>query len=292
MDLNKIVDKKDNDKALGPNTENSSQNKEKLEPLLSEFKKIINDEAISELQKNKGIDACYNYIYKKINDFDFDIKNVNLLTNNIALYDIKDTYDYIKNRKFGLSISALINKTASNGEKVEITTSIPVDYLFYKLENVEAHINIAGRYLGYGAKNSKIYVDEAEYQTGQFMENCELHVKNGGIALGSYANNSKIYADEAECSAGDYMTNCELYVKNGGIDLGYAAKNSKIYAEEAGKGAGSSMRNSELFIDNLKGKLYISSLKGKNKIYIGRESYYKHPLKYKLMGVKIWEKEA
>ena len=129
MDLNKIVDKKDNDKTLGPNTENSSQNKEKLEPLLSEFKNIINDEAISELQKNKGIDACYNYIYKKINNFDFDIKNVNLLTNNIALYDIKDTYDYIKNRKFGLSLSALINKNLKAGEKVEITTSIPVDYL-------------------------------------------------------------------------------------------------------------------------------------------------------------------
>ena len=170
MDLNKIVDKKDNDKALGPNTENSSQNKEKLEPLLSEFKKIINDEAISELQKNKGIDACYNYIYKKINDFDFDIKNVNLLTNNIALYDIKDTYDYIKNRKFGLSISALINKTASNGEKVEITTSIPVDYLFYKLENVETHVNIAGRYLGSEAKNSKIYADEAGDGAGESMD--------------------------------------------------------------------------------------------------------------------------
>ena len=132
MDLNNLINKigikqqeKEN-KALDTYIGNSNQNKEKLETLLSEFKKIISDEAAYELCRYSGTDKCYNYISKKINNFNFDINDVNLLTNNLSLYnDIKDTYDYIKNRKFGLSLSALINKTASNGEKVQIITSIP-----------------------------------------------------------------------------------------------------------------------------------------------------------------------
>ncbi len=297
MDLNKIVDKKDNDKALGPNTENSSQNKEKLEPLLSEFKKIINDEAISELQKNKGIDACYNYIYKKINNF--DIKNINLSTDDMSLYDTIRNNDDDKNQKFGIFLSALINKNVKAGEKVQITIPIPVNRLFYKLKDSEAHVNIAGEYLGdfaknskiyadeagdgagsnmetcelnikkahnylgYTAKNSTIYLEEAGFFVGLSMENCELHVKTAGGSLGKDAKKSIIYAEQAKETAGAGMEDCELHVKKTTDGLGFTAKNSKIYADEAGRGAGMGMEGCELHVKKTTDWLGVKAINSK-----------------------------
>ena len=197
MDLNKIVDKKEDDKALGTYTENSNKNNKKLETLLSEFFSIINDKATPELWK-EGVNGYYNYIYKKINNF--DIKNINLSTDDMSLYDtIRDNDD--KNQKFGIFLSALINKNVKAGEKVQIIIPIPVNRLFYKLKDSEAHVNIAGEYLGDFAKNSNIYADEAGDGAGWGMEGCELHVKKTTDWLGFKTINSRIYADEAEFRA-------------------------------------------------------------------------------------------
>ena len=401
MDLNNLINKigikqKEENKALGTYIKNSDQNKEKLETLLSEFKEIISDEAASKLWTNSGVDEYYNYICNRINNF--GIESVNILTDNLQAYKIiKDDYD--KNAKFGLFLSALINKNLKAGEKVQITALMPIDYLFYRLENVEAHVNIAGTNLGSRAKNSKIDADEATDAAGSYMENCELHVKKAkdylgksaknskicaekagddvgygiedcelhvkkaGNELGYEAKNSRIYADEAGDNAGFYTGNCELHVEIAGeyigfeatkskiyadeagnhagrkIDkselhvkkakdyLGESANNSRIYADEAGKHAGYNMvecelhvnkvgeylgdsaknskiyaekvgdlangymKNSDLSIYELEGRLDKSYLNGKNKIYLGRESYYKHYLKYKFMGVKIWKEK-
>ena len=50
------------------------------------------------------------------------------------------------------------------------------------------------------------------------------------------------------------------------------------------------MEDSELYIYKLKGWLAESCLKRNNKIYLGKRSYYQHPLRYKLIGVKKWKK--
>ena len=252
MGLNKIVDKKDNDKALGPNTENSSQNKVKLETLLSEFFGIINDKATPDLLK-EGVNGYYNYIYKKINNF--DIKNINLSTDNMSLYDTIRNNDDDKNQKFGIFLSALINKNVKAGEKVQITIPIPVNRLFYKLKDSEAHVNIAGEYLGDFAKNSKIYADEAGDGAGWGMEGCELYVKKADEFIGRSAKNSKIYADEAGDGAGSNMETCELNIKKAHNYLGYTAKNSTIYLEEAGFFVGLSMENCELHVKTAGGSL-------------------------------------
>ena len=189
----------------------------------------------------------------------------------MSVYDTIRSDDR-ENTEFGLFLSVLINKNLKAGEKVQITTSIPVDYLFYKLENVEAHVNIAGRYLGSEAKNSKIYADEAGDNTGESMERCELHVKTADDSLGSRAKNSKIYADKAGDNTGEFMENCKLYVKEVYYNLGDSAKNSKIYA------------------DDLEGNLAGNILKGNNTVYLGKESYEK------FLGyhgkVEIWKKKT
>ena len=251
MDLNKIVDKKEDDKALGTYTENSNKNNKKLETLLSEFFSIINDKATPELWK-EGVNGYYNYIYKKINNF--DIKNINLSTDDMSLYDtIRDNDD--KNQKFGIFLSALINKNVKAGEKVQIIIPIPVNRLFYKLKDSEAHVNIAGEYLGDFAKNSNIYADEAGDGAGWGMEGCELHVRKAGEFIGRSAKNSKIYADEAGDGAGSHMKVCELNIKKAHNYIGYTAKNSTIYLEEAGIFAGLRMENCELHVKKADDKL-------------------------------------
>ena len=294
MDLNNLINKigikqKEENKALNTYIENSNQNKEKLEPLLSEFKEIISDKAAPRLYIDEDVDEYYNYINKKINDLEFDIRKVNLLLDNLPLYQINDIAKNNNiNTKFGLFLSALINKTVKAGEKVQITTPIPVDYLFYRLENAEAYVNISEDYLGHEAKNSKIYAEEAGDSAGLNMQGCELHVNKAGDNLGRGTKNSSIYADEAGKHAGYNMVGCELHVKKANDYLGNWATNSRIYADEAEDLAGPFMQNSKLFIYELDGKLAGSCLNGKNKIYLGRESYYKHYLKYKFMGVKIY----
>ena len=52
------------------------------------------------------------------------------------------------------------------------------------------------------------------------------------------------------------------------------------------------MRNSKLSIYKLKGKLNSSCFKENNEIYLGEESYKKHPLKYRLKGVKILKEKT
>ncbi|MCL4372865.1 hypothetical protein M1384_02245, partial [Candidatus Parvarchaeota archaeon] len=167
MDLNSLVNKIDikqgkENKALDKYTENADKNREKLETLLSEFKEITNDNAAPELWKDGEVDEYYNYINKKINNFEFDGKNLNLLLGNLPLYRINDIIiNNHENTKFGLFLSALINKNLKAGEKVQITALMPINFLFYRLENSEAYANIAGTNLGGFAKNSKIYAGEA-----------------------------------------------------------------------------------------------------------------------------------
>ena len=329
MDLNSLVNKIDikqgkENKALDIYIENKNRNRERLETLLSEFLIIINDEAAPYLWPAIGVGEYYDYINGKINNFDFNIESIDLSTDNLPQYKIiRDNNN--KNIKFGLFLSALINN-AVNGEKMKIKTPVPIDYLFYKPENVEAYVNKAGDYFGKEAKNSRIYADEAKDYAGLYMENCELHVRKANDSLGNWAKNSRIYAEEAGNSTGFEMEVCELHVRKAGNYLGSGAKNSKIYADEAGNQAGWNMegcelhvrkasrylgsgaknsriyadeagdwagkfmQNSKLFIYELKGKLDESCLKGKNEIYLGRESYEKFPEYHG--KVKIWEKKT
>ena len=331
MDLNNLINKigikqKEENKALDTYIENYNQNNEKLETLLSKFKEIVSDGAAPRLYIDEDVNEYYNYINKKINDLEFDRENLNLLLDNLPLYQINIIKNNDENTKFGLFLSALINKNLKAGEKVQITALMPINFLFYRLENVETYVNKAGDYLGYKAKNSKIcageardytgykmegcelhvkkakdylgesaknsriYADESGNQSGKFMEECELRVKKSDEYLGNGAKNSRIYADEAENRAGWVMEGCELYVKKANDSLGYGAENSRIYADEAGDEAGPFMQNSKLFIYELNGKLAESCLKRKNKVYLGKESYDKFPEYHR--KVKIWEKKA
>ena len=159
MDLNNLIDKigikqKEENKALDRYLENSNQ-MEKLDELLSEFFGIISDKSAPRTY-DKEVKEYYNYIHKNINNSDFDIRNLNILVRDyLPVYDVIRE-DYSTNAKFGLFLSALINKNIKNGEEIQLNLPIPVNYLFYKLENAKAHVNIAGDYLGDRAKNSKI----------------------------------------------------------------------------------------------------------------------------------------
>ena len=308
---------------------NSNQKKRKLEEVLLEFSRITNDNTASILPRSEYEEAesYYNYIYKNINNSDFNITDVTILASNPNLNRIIGN-NYETNAKFGLFLSALINKNIKNEVEVQLNIQIPIHYLFYKLENAKAHVNIAGdylgresknsvistnqagdtaglemqgcelyvkkagRYLGNSAKNSKIYTDEAEYVAGPYIEGCELHVKKASDYLGYEAKNSKIYADEAGYQSGKFIEKCELYINKAGDELGFGAKKSTIFAEKAGNNAGMYMRNSKLSIYKLKGKLNSSCFKENNEIYLGEESYKKHPLKYRLKGVKILKEKT
>ena len=241
--------------ALDTYIENSNQKGEKLEILLSEFLRITSDKSVPNFEWSDEVENYYNYIYKNINNLDFSIADMTQLIGNEQLYKTIGSYG-IKNSKFGLFLSALINKNIKVEEKIELTTVIRIHFLFYKLENAEAYVNIAGDHLGERAKNSKIYADEVLY------------------------------------SAGDQMGNCELNVKKAGYGLGVGAINSKIYADKAGGNVGEGMKNSELWIYELDGDLQnIRAIKKTNKIYIGEASYKRHYIRYKLSGIKVWKKQ-
>ena len=225
---------------------------QKLETLLSKFGEIINDKCATGPYLPLEYDKYFCCAYKNIKDLNVDIESINLLTSNPRLYEMID--NPIKNQRAGLLLSALIDKAVKKGEKIQIKTLMPINCLFYKLENLEAHVNMAGDDLGSRAKNSKIFADKTGHSAGSYMDNCELQVN----------------------IAGDY--------------LGHGAKNSKIYAAyEAGNNAGKKMKNSQLFIDKLDGKLK-GNLRIKNRIYLGKESYEHHPVIYRLTRVKILEK--
>ena len=308
-----------------------SHNKARLEILLSEFLRITSDKSahtFTQLASHKEIGSYYNYLDKNINNSDFDLAGVTQLTGNAQLYKIIGS-DENTNSKFGLFSSTLINKNIKGGEKVQIITLIPLHFLFYKLKDAEAYVNIAGEYLGYKSKNSKIYADEVGGNAGYNMQNCELHVKKAGDVLVDGSKNSKIYAEEAgdfvgdsidSCElhvkkagdyigyksknsriyaeeagdyAGSYMRDCELHVKKAGNFLGSGANNSKIYAEEAGINAGYNMKNSELFIYKLDGYLADSCFRRNNEVYLGKESYNKFIQNYPkyINTVKLWKKQ-
>ena len=304
----------------------------------------------------------YNYVYEELDGLDYTIADIDKVANS-PKYRGAD-HDTNTSTIFGLALSALMNKVAEKGDKIQLNMPMSIYYLFYLADGIEAHVNVAGGYLGNSAKNSKIYAEKAANVAGQYMDNCELHVNEAGNYLGNSAKNSKIYAEKAwsnagycmdNCelhvnAAGDYlgdsaknskiyaekagdytgdnMNNCELHVNVAGYNLGYnaknskiyagnagfwagnemyncelhvnlagdylgkSAKNSKIYAENAGNHAGYNMDNCELYIKNLIGELDGSCFKGKNEIYLGKESYELHPIKYRLRKVKIWEKET
>ena len=293
MDLNNLINKigikqKEENKALDRYLENSNQI-EKLDELLSEFFGIISDKSAPRTY-DKEVKEYYNYIHKNINNSGFDIRNLNILVRDyLPVYDVIRE-DYETNAKFGLFLSALINKNIKNGEEIQLNLPIPVNYLFYKLENAKAHVNIAGDYLGNRAKNSKISTNLAEDYAGENIEGCELHVKKTGEYLGYGAKDSKIYAEEAGEFAGLDIEECELHVRKAGNYLGDSAKNSKIYADEAEYVAGSSMKDSELYIYKLEVELDESCLTGNNKVYLGKESYKKFP-EYR-RKVKIWKEKT
>ncbi|MBE5729569.1 hypothetical protein IG206_02100 [Candidatus Parvarchaeota archaeon] len=300
MDLNDLIKRigikptNKRNEALDTYIENSDKKREKLETLLSEFLRIKSDESAPTFWGawwwGAGAEDYYNYLDKNINNF--DLADVTQLTGNEQLYKIAKG-DHKENSKFGLFLSALINENIKEGERVQIITSIPIHCLFYKLENPEAYVNIAGDFLGYLAKRSKIQADEVRDDAGKNIESCELHVKKAGVFLGHGAKNSKIYADEVGDFAGNGIDSCELHVKKAGNWLGYGAENSKIYAEEAGNLAGYDMKNSKLFIYKLNGNLADSCFEGNNEIYLGEESYKEFIQGYPkdINKVKLWEKQ-
>ncbi|MBE5729568.1 hypothetical protein IG206_02095 [Candidatus Parvarchaeota archaeon] len=291
MDLNDLINRvgiKPTNKrngALDTYIEDSNQKREKLETLLSEFLRITSDKSAPVLIAGAGIpvsiagrvdysieyfDEYYSYIYKNINNLDFNIPDVAQLTGNEKLYNIGSNDK--TNLKFGLFLSALINKNIKRGEKIQIITSIPIHCLFYKLGDAEAYVNIAGDYLGYESKNSKVYTDEVGENAGSFMKGCELYVKKAGSDLGSDAKNSKIYAEEARNDAGYNMQNCELHVKKAGYRLGDGAKNSKIYAEEAEDYTGFRIRDCELHVK--KASISLGFYAKNSKIYADKAGDY------------------
>ena len=267
----------------------NSQNRAGLETMLSEFSRIINDKSTPKLRRGEDekdrYDIYYNCIYENLN-IDYTLDDIDRFANHPLHY----TKNY--REELGLFISAAINKVVKKGEKVRITTLIPLDYLFYGLKDTEAYANIAGIYFGLGARNSKIYAEEVGGMAGKYIENSELHVKKAAYLLGEGAYNSKIYADKADSNAGYDIKNSELHVKKAGYGLGSGAENSKIYADKAGSNAGKAMKNSELWIYELDGDLQnIRAIKKTNKIYIGKESYKRHYIRYKLSGIKVWKKQ-
>ncbi len=163
---------------------NSNQKKRKLEEVLLEFSRITNDNTASILPRSEYEEAesYYNYIYKNINNSDFNITDITILASNPNLNKIIGN-NYETNAKFGLFLSALINKNIKNGEEIQLDIQIPIHYLFYKLENAKAHVNIAGNYLGRGSKNSVISADQAGDTVGLEMQGCELYVNKAGRYL-------------------------------------------------------------------------------------------------------------
>ena len=253
MDLNNLINKigikqKEENKALNEYIENSNKNKEKLESLLSRFSEIITDNNANELFEEEMINEYYNYLSKNIDDFNAD--SINIMNYQSICKIIGN--DYSTNAKFGLFLSALINKNIKNGEEIQLNLPIPIHYLFYKLENAKAHVNIAGDYLGDRAKNSRIYAEEAMNCAGRDIEGCELHVKKAQNYLGNYAKNSEIYAGEAKDNAGLEMQGCELHINIAGDYLGDRAKNSRIYAEEARDYAGKDIEGCELHVKKVR----------------------------------------
>jgi hypothetical protein len=223
------------------------QNKGRLNSLLSTLNNIPESLQTAEITEKE----LYDYIYKGLDGLEYTVSDINKVANSPIYFGTG--YDTGNKRVFGLALSALINKVVKKGDKVQLNMSRSVDHLFYLADGIEAHVNIAGDYLGDSAKNSKIYAEKAEYAAGVSMNKCELHVNEAGNYLGEFADNSKIYAEKAEYAAGHYMDNCELYIKN------------------------------------LIGDLANSCFRRNNEIYLGKESYKLHPIKYKLKRVDIWE---
>ena len=219
---------------------------QKLETLLSKFGEIINDKCATGPYLPLEYDKYFCCAYKNIKDLNVDIESINLLTSNPRLYEMID--NPIKNQRAGLLLSALIDKAVKKGEKIQIKTLMPINCLFYKLENLEAHVNMAGDDLGSRAKNSKIFADKTGHSAGSYMDNCELHVREAVSYLGNKAKNSKIYADKTVDCTGRGIDNCELHVREACNDLGSRAKNSRIYADKTGHSAGSYMDNCELHV--------------------------------------------
>ena len=295
MDLNDLI----NRIGIKPSTKrngaldtyiNNSQNKARLETLLSEFLRIINNKSAPDsddmhVQSDK-VAIYYNYIYKNLN-VNYTLRDIEKFLNYPILhveYNKQEDNDEDIDIKLGLFISAAINKCIKKGEEIHINSRIPIDYPLYKLKYMEAHVNIVCDDLGEQAKNSKIYAGE----TGDF--------------LGCYANGCEIYAKEAGDYAGYYMQRCELHVKKAGNALGFGAINSKIYADKAGKTSyggeevyliGKGMKDSEIYIDKLIGSLSDDIFKGNNEVYLGKESYNKFIQNYpeNINKVKLWKKQ-
>ena len=210
----------ENNKALNTYIQNNIQNKGRLDNFLSALNNIPESLQTAEITEKE----LYDYIYKGLDGLEYTVSDINKVANS-PIYRTDDTEN---KRIFGLALSALINQVAQKGDKVQLNISKPMDHLFYLADGIEAHVNTAGKYLGYNAKNSKIYAEKSGDHAGYEMDNCELHVRLAGENLGDSAKNSKIYAEKAEDYAGHNMDKCELHVKLAGKNLGNGTRNSKI----------------------------------------------------------------
>ena len=120
---------------------NSNQKKRRLEEVLLEFSRITNDNTASILPRSEYEEAesYYNYIYKNINNSDFNITDVTILASNPNLNKIiGDNYE--TNAKFGLFLSALINKNIKNGEEIQLDIQIPIHVVYIVLYYSQHHL--------------------------------------------------------------------------------------------------------------------------------------------------------
>ena len=200
---------------------------------------------------------------------------------------------------FGALLSAAINNVIKPGEKVYIKSPKPIDNLFYNLKDAEAHVDIAGDYLGENAVNSRIFAREVGDYAGYKMKNSEINISGmAGSDLGRESRNSKInvyeagnylgissteskimakkagnYAglrigastliiDEARDNFAQFARDSEIHFNEVGYHAAYEISRCSVYGKKAGEGFGAGAFKSKMYIDEL----------GDNPFYEARES--------------------
>ena len=202
------------------------------------------DTLLSAFSRLSGSDftvAGEEYLRKEMKNLDYKLKDVEDLAGDERAYqDTTGTYD------LGIFISAAINNVVKPGEKVYIKSPRPIDNLFYGLRNAEGHVNAAGRSLGEGIVNSKIFAKTAGYEAGREMINSEMHIYKAVFRLGFDSIGSKIYVYDAGDFLGQGAKGCKIFAKKAGTGAGNSIKNSKLYIDKAGKWLADYAKNSEI----------------------------------------------
>lgn len=236
-----------------------------LEYLLSDFSRIIREKSGPVYKSNTSKAAdYYNYVYKNLNA-DYSLSDVEDFSSAAELDSLLD--DEENSSKLGLFISAALNKVIRGGEKVSINIKKPINYLCYKLKEVEAYLDTAGDLVGCYAENSKIHIDKLIWMDKNIIFEAPSEVIPAG--MGVLFSNAFVL--------------CHL-------SLGYVRKNSDIYIKEAGYQLKDDQhyKHAEyiLTVD------YKLDRKNGNNVFLSEALYSQHPLIFRISGIKKWKKEA